>query len=153
VLALLGASASYAVGARSIRTWFADVRPEAIALAASLPALPVAVVLALVDAPEAVPAAGPIAALAVLGTLNIGLGLVLWCALVRSAGAETALLVTYANPPVAMLLAAVVAGEVLSARELLGLVVVFAGIAMTTSAVRLPALRSRLTWTTSTSES
>ena len=153
VLALLGASASYAVGARSIRTWFADVRPEAIALAASLPALPVAVVLALADAPEAVPAAGPIAALAVLGTLNIGLGLVLWCALVRSAGAETALLVTYANPPVAMLLAAVVAGEVLSARELLGLVVVFAGIAMTTSAVRLPALRSRLTWTTSTSES
>lgn len=153
VLALLGASASYAVGARSIRAWFADVRPEAIALAASLPALPVGVVLALVDAPSAVPAAGPIVSVIVLGALNIGLGLVLWCALVRSAGAATALLVTYANPPVAMLLAAVVAGEVLTLRELLGLVVVFAGIAMTTSAPRLPALRARLTWTPSTSES
>ena len=153
VLALLGASACYAVGARSIRTWFADVRPEGIALAASLPALPVGVVLALVDVPDAVPSAGPIAAVVVLGALNIGLGLVLWCGLVRSAGAETALLVTYLNPPVAMALAAVVAGEVLSLREVLGLVVVFAGIAMTTSALRLPALRSRLTWTTSTSES
>ncbi|MDA0182912.1 EamA family transporter [Solirubrobacter phytolaccae] len=153
VLALLAASACYAIGARTIRTWFADVRPEAIALAASLPALPVGVLLLLADVPDAVPPTGSIAALAVLGAANIGLGLVLWCALVRSAGPETALLVTYANPPVAMLLAALVAGEVLSLRELLGLVVVFAGIAMTTGTLRLPALRSRLTWTTSTSES
>lgn len=153
VLALLGASACYALGARSIRLWFADVRPEGVALAASLPALPVGLVLAFADVPDAVPSAGPVASLAVLGALNIGLGLVLWCGLVRSAGAETALLVTYANPPVAMLLAALVAGEALTLRELLGLVVVFAGIAMTTQALRLPALRSRPTWTTSTSES
>jgi drug/metabolite transporter (DMT)-like permease len=154
VLALLGASACYAIGARSIRTWFGDTEPEAVALAASVPALPLAgVLLALGGVPDAAPAAGPIVSLVILGAANIGLGLVLWCALVKNAGAETALLVTYANPPVAMLLAAVVAGEVLSARELLGLVVVFAGIAMTTGTLRLPALRSRFTWTTSTSES
>lgn len=153
VLALLAASASYAIGARAIRTWFADTRPEAVALAASLPALPLALVLIPMSLPHAAPAGGAVAALAILGAANIGLGLVLWCALVRSAGAETALLVTYANPPVAMLLAALVAGEVLSARELGGLVVVFAGIAMTTGTLRLPALRGRFTWTTSTSES
>ena len=46
-------------------------------------------------------------------------------------------------------LAALVAGETLSAGELIGLVVVFAGIAMTSGAFKLP----RLAWTTSTSES
>jgi drug/metabolite transporter (DMT)-like permease len=149
VLALLGASAGYAVGARAIRAWFADAAPEAVALAASLPALPLAVVLGIVGLPATVPDAGTVSALVVLGAANMGLGLVLWCALVRRAGAETALLVTYLNPPVALVLAALVAGEALSAGELIGLVVVFAGIAMTSGAVKLP----RLAWTTSTSES
>lgn len=151
VLALLVASACYAVGARAIRAWFADTPSETIALAASLPGLPFAVVFALVGLPHAAPGAGAVSALVVLGVANIGLGLLLWCALVRSAGAETALLVTYANPPVAMLLSAVVAGETLSAVELTGLVVVFAGIAMTTGTLKLPAFR--LTWTTSTPRS
>ncbi len=153
VLALLAASACYAIGARGIRAWFADVRPEAVALAASLPALPLVPVLALGGMPQALPGAGAATALVVLGAANIGLGLVLWCALVRSAGAATALLVTYLNPPVALVLATLVAGEALSAGEVLGLVVVFAGIAMTTGAVNLPALRHRLAWTTSTTES
>ena len=116
---------------------------------ASLPALPLAVILGIVGLPATVPDAGAVSALAVLGAANMGLGLVLWCALVRRAGAETALLVTYLNPPVALVLAALVAGEALSAGELIGLVVVFAGIAMTSGAFKLP----RLAWTTSTSES
>ena len=149
VLALLGASAGYAVGARAIRAWFADAAPEAVALAASLPALPLAVILGIVGLPATVPDAGAVSALVLLGAANMGLGLVLWCALVRRAGAETALLVTYLNPPVALVLAALVAGEALSAGELIGLVVVFAGIAMTSGAFKLP----RLAWTTSTSES
>lgn len=144
VFALLGASASYAAGARAIRAWFADVRPEAVALAASLPVLPPALALGLAGLPAAAPSAGPVAALVLLGLANIGLGLLLWCALVRQAGATTALLVTYANPPVALLLAAVLAGEALSAGEVLGLFVVFAGIAMTTGTATLPAVRRRL---------
>ncbi|MDA0171397.1 DMT family transporter [Solirubrobacter taibaiensis] len=149
VLALLAASAGYAAGARAIRTWFADVRFEAVALAASLPVLPLAVPLGVLGLPSAAPSAGAISALTLLGLANIGLGLVVWCALVRRAGAATALLVTYLNPPVAMLLAAALAGEALSSGEALGLVVVFAGIAMTSGALKLP----RLAWTTSTSES
>ena len=118
MLALLGASGGYAVGARAIRAWFADAAPEAVALAASLPALPLAVILGIVGGlPGRGPRwAGAVSALAVLGAANMGLGLVLWCALVRRAGAETALLVTYLNPPVALVLAALVAGEALSGR-------------------------------------
>lgn len=153
VLALLAASACYALGARTIQASFGGVRFEAVALAASLPALPLALLLGIAGAPQAMPDAGPVAALVALGVGSMGFGLVLWAALVRSAGPQAALLVTYLNPPVAMMLAAVLAGEILSAGELLGLVVVFAGIAMTTGTIRLPALRSRFTWTTSTSES
>ena len=148
VLALLGASAGYAVGARAIRAWFADAAPEAVALAASLPALPLAVILGIVGLPPRsrmpgrCPARGP-------GRREHGPGP---RAVVRARpprrGRDRA--ARHLPQPAGRARAGrAVAGEALSAGELIGLVVVFAGIAMTSGAFKLP----RLAWTTSTSES
>lgn len=74
--------------------------------------------------------AGPLIAVAVLGIFGTGVAYALNNRLISDEGATVASSVTYLVPPVSVLLGAMVLGEPLSTRVIVGMVVVLAGVAM-----------------------
>ena len=71
-----------------------------------------------------------------LGTVGLGFAYILYFALITGAGASRALLVTYLVPPMALFYGATVLGESFDAVDVLGLVVILAGVALGTGTVQ-----------------
>jgi drug/metabolite transporter (DMT)-like permease len=77
-----------------------------------------------------------------LGVASSGLGFLLYFRLLRQIGAVRATSVTFLNPIVAMVSAALYLGESITPRMVAGCAVILAGTALTLGLVRVPGLRA-----------
>lgn len=125
--AVLGAAAGYAVGAILVKRRFADLDPRA-SMGASLA---IAAVLlapgAVLTSPASLPSAGAIAAVVALGLLCTALAFVVYSVLIIDAGPQRAVIITYINPVVAVLLGVILLGEEPGIGGIAGLVLILAG--------------------------
>lgn len=133
-LAILGAAFSYSLatlyGRRFKRMGLAPLLPAAGQVTASAVLLLPAVLL--VDNPWTLPAPGIEAGLALLGLalISTAAGYVLFFRILETAGATNLMLVTILIPPSAILLSATVLGEIITTRELAGMVLIAVGLAI-----------------------
>ena len=138
-LALLGASASYAVGALSARLAFAGQPPLVPALAQNIGGLllvaPFAVLLAW---PSAIPSPLAVGAVLALGLVGTAFAYIIYYHLLGKVGATRTLSVTYLLPLTALVYSALLLKEPLPLSMLAGLALILAGVALTTGTVRLP---------------
>ena len=131
-LAVLGAAASYGLGAMYAKTRFAHAGVPAIVmsfcscLAASLITLPFAIATVSDSSPDR----GEVAAVLSLGVIGTALAFVLYYSLIAETGAGRASLVGYAIPPTALLYGAILLDERITAAAIVGLVLILAGVAV-----------------------
>jgi drug/metabolite transporter (DMT)-like permease len=131
-LAVLGAAASYGLGAMYAKTRFSHAGVPAIVvsfcscLAASLITLPFAAATVTDNSPDL----GEIAAVVSLGVVGTALAFVLYYSLIAETGAGRASLVGYAIPPTALLYGALLLDESITAAAIAGLVLILAGVAI-----------------------
>lgn len=92
--------------------------------------------LALVQRPSELPSTGALLAVAALGALGSGLAYLLYFALIASAGASRAILVTYLVPAFALVYGAVFLDEPVTTVAVAGLGFVLGGTALATGLVR-----------------
>jgi drug/metabolite transporter (DMT)-like permease len=124
---ILVATLGYATAPFIIERRLGDLDPIP-PVAASLVLAAVALLpAALLWPPEAVPPAGALASLAVLGAVCTALGLVLFFRLIADAGPSRASIITYVNPLVAVVLGVLILDERLGLSTLLGLALILAG--------------------------
>lgn len=91
---------------------------------------------ALVQLPDELPSAKPLLAVAALGALGSGIAYLLYFALIASAGASRAILVTYLVPAFALGYGALLLDEPVTPSALAGLALILAGTAVATGALR-----------------
>lgn len=139
---LLGAL-GYAIGATIVKLRLTALDPRAT-MGASLG---IAAVLlapyAALDRPQAVPSAGAIACVVVLGLLCTALAFVVYTILISEAGTTRATVITYINPVVAVALGVSLLGEQLGPGAVAGLLLILAGSWLSTDG-RLPPGIARL---------
>jgi len=92
--------------------------------------------LGLAQLPGEAPPAKTIAAIVALGALGSGLAYLLYFAIIASAGASRAILVTYLVPAFALVYGSVFLDETISPTALAGLALILAGIALATGLTR-----------------
>jgi drug/metabolite transporter (DMT)-like permease len=90
----------------------------------------------LAQLPGSVPPAKTIAAVVALGALGSGIAYLLYFAIIASAGASRAILVTYLVPAFALVYGAVFLGEAVTATAVGGLVLILAGVGLATGLAR-----------------
>lgn len=137
-LAMLAATGCYGFGSAWSRLRLTSTGLSGTALSAAQLTIAALMLgpLVLLAPHSAAPAAllpGPAFALAMLGVFGAGVAYVLFWRVLRSAGAVVATTVTYAIPLVSTAAGVVFLGEALLWRELLGAVVVLAGVALAQS--------------------
>jgi len=139
--AVLLASVLYAIGARAVRTRFADADPLTVACGtmtgALLPLLPVA----LYTMPAQLPSLGVSGALLGLGVVCTGLAYAIFYQLIREAGSERAVTVTFLVPLFALLWGALFLGEPITWASAAGCALVLFAVALIFE--RVPGLRPR----------
>jgi drug/metabolite transporter (DMT)-like permease len=136
VLAVTLASLSYGVSALYGQHLVAHVRGPVLSTTALIGALVVLVPFGIAQAPAHAPswkAVGSVLALAVLGTAVAQL---LWFRALRSFGSARTTLVSYLIPATALVYGVVFLSESVSALELAGFVLILAGVALGSGAVR-----------------
>jgi drug/metabolite transporter (DMT)-like permease len=110
----LFAAVLYAIGARAVRTRFANVDPLVVACGSMtgtlLPLLPVSAI----SPPMQFPSASVVWSLLVLGVICTGLAYALFYRLIREAGSERAVTVTFIVPIFAQLWGAIFLGEAIT---------------------------------------
>jgi len=92
--------------------------------------------VAIVQRPDELPSTGALLAVAALGALGSGFAYLLYFALIASAGASRAILVTYLVPAFALVYGAVFLDEPVTTVAVAGLALVLAGTALATGLVR-----------------
>jgi drug/metabolite transporter (DMT)-like permease len=126
-LAVVLASLGYSVGTFILKRGLRGARPLGVVAgvmsASALLLLPAAVA----SAPSATPAAGPLAAVVVLGVLGTGVAFVIFYALIGSVGAVRTMLVSYLAPGFAVVYGAFLLGETITVATILGLALIVAG--------------------------
>lgn len=139
--AILLGSASYAAGGmyarrmmRGVPVIVSSVGQNAVGFVAILP-------LALLSLPESLPSPPVLGSLIALGAVGTGISLLLYFKLIANVGATRTSTVTYLVPVWALLYGALLLGEDVTARAILGLVLILAGVAGVTGIVRLPRKR------------
>ena len=101
--------------------------------------------LGLAQLPGEAPSAKTIAAVVALGALGSGIAYLLYFAIIASAGASRAILVTYLVPAFALFYGAVFLDETISATALGGLALILGGVALATGVARRRAARPEAT--------
>jgi drug/metabolite transporter (DMT)-like permease len=140
--AVLLASILYAIGARAVRVRFADADPLTVACGtmtgALLPLLPIA----LYTMPAQLPSIGVSSALLALGVVCTGLAYAIFYQLIREAGSERAVTVTFLVPLFALAWGAVFLGEAITWASAAGCALVLFAVALIFE--RVPGFRSRV---------
>lgn len=134
--AILTAAFSYAVGPMILKRHLADLDPRASMGASLVLAAVLLVPAAALDPPTAWPNATTIGALLGLGLLCTAAALVFFGALIAEVGAGRALVVTYVNPVVAVVLGMAILGERPGAGAVVGLVLILVGSWLSTRRAR-----------------
>jgi drug/metabolite transporter (DMT)-like permease len=99
--------------------------------------------IGLAQLPSEAPSTKTIAAVVALGALGSGIAYLLYFAIIASAGASRAILVTYLVPAFALFYGAVFLDEEISVSALGGLALILGGVALATGVARRRALRAR----------
>lgn len=127
VALILAATGCYAVGVLWVRLRFAGAPPVALATSTVGWAAAWVAPVALLTAPDAIPSAGTLGALAVLGAGCTALALALFFRLIEEAGPVRAVLITYTAPVVAVAAGVALLGEDLTPGMLAGVALIAAG--------------------------
>lgn len=131
--AILVAAFGYAVGPMVLKLHLADLDTR-VSMGVSLLMAGIALTpIMLLDVPTALPSADAIGAILALGLLCTATGMVLFGMLIASVGAGRALVITYINPIVAVILGMIILDERPGASAFAGLVLILVGSALSTS--------------------
>jgi drug/metabolite transporter (DMT)-like permease len=136
VLILL-ASCGYAAAPMILKRKFPDVDPRASMGATLLLATALLAIPAAFTAPSEMPTDEALASLVILGIVCTALALVVFSFLIVEVGPGRALVITYINPVVAVVLGVIVLGESLGPGAIAGLLLILAGSWLSTDG-RLP---------------
>ncbi|HEX6027024.1 MAG TPA: DMT family transporter [Solirubrobacter sp.] len=140
VLILL-ASCGYAAAPMILKRKFPDVDPRASMGATLLLATVLLAIPAAFTAPSERPTGEAIASLVILGVVCTALALVVFSFLIVEVGPGKALVITYINPVVAVVLGVVILGESLGPGAIAGLLLILAGSWLSTDGRLPPGLR------------
>jgi drug/metabolite transporter (DMT)-like permease len=125
--AILVAVVGYAIGPLIVKRALSDVDPLGPVVGALAISTVMLAPFAAVDAPERLPGAGALWAIAALGVASTALAFLFYFALIREVGPSRASVITYVNPVVAVALGVALLGEALSLAAVAGLVLILAG--------------------------
>jgi drug/metabolite transporter (DMT)-like permease len=131
-LAVIGTASCYAVSVLFAGRYLRDVPPAPLALGQIGLATLLVAPAGLAQLPGSAPSGGAIAAVVALGMLGTGFAYLLYFAIIQSAGASRAIIVTYLIPAFALVYGAVFLDEGVSPRQVGGLVLVLGGSALAT---------------------
>ena len=141
--ALLVAAVGYAIGPTLVNLRLTHLDPRATMGASLGIASLVLAPYAALDRPQAIPGAGAIACVVVLGLLCTAAAFVVYIVLIAEAGTSRATVITYINPLVAVALGVALLGEQLGPGAIAGLLLILAGSWLSTDG-RLPPGIARL---------
>ena len=137
-LAVVAASASYAVGGLFARLAFAGMSPVVPAIGQNLGGAVLLLPIGLtVGRPAAWPSAEVMGSMLALGLGGTAFAYLIYYRLIANVGATRTLAVTYLLPVTAIGYGAVLLGETLTPWMLAGLALILAGVGLTTGSVRL----------------
>ena len=131
-VAVLGTALCYAVSVLYAGRTVRRLPPLQVSIGQLASAAVLIAPFALFQLPDETPSAKPLLAVAALGALGSGVAYLLYFALIASAGASRAILVTYLVPAFALVYGAVLLDEAVTGVALAGLAVVLAGTALAT---------------------
>ncbi|MDQ4127480.1 MAG: DMT family transporter [Actinomycetota bacterium] len=136
--AVLIGSVSYAVGGLYAKSAVKDVPVTVSAVGQSAGGLVIVLPFAAFALPERLPSLQALGALAGLGVIGTGFSLLLYFRLIANVGPTRTSTVTYLVPVWALLYGALLLGEEITARSVLGLALILAGVAGVSGILRLP---------------
>jgi drug/metabolite transporter (DMT)-like permease len=136
--AILAGSVSYAVGGLYARRSMKDVPVTVSAVGQSAGGLVLVLPFAAFALPKGLPSLQAIGALAGLGVIGTGFSLLLYFRLIANVGPTRTSTVTYLVPVWALLYGGLLLGEAITARSVLGLVLILAGVAGVSGIFRPP---------------
>ena len=125
--AVVLASLGYAVGGLIVKRRLGAVQPIAVAALVLAGSTLISAPAAFASAPESLPSAGPLAAVAALGLLGTGVAFAIFYGLIARVGPARSFIVTYLAPGFAVIYGAVLLGESISVATLAGLALILIG--------------------------
>jgi drug/metabolite transporter (DMT)-like permease len=141
--AILLSAVGYAIGPMLIKLRMGGLDPRATIGVSLAIASVLLAPLAALDPPHAVPSAGAIACVVVLGLVCTAAAFVIFTVLITEAGTSRATVITYVNPVIAVSLGVALLGEQPGAGSIAGLLLILAGSWLSTDG-RLPPGLTRL---------
>ncbi|MDH4346450.1 MAG: DMT family transporter [Thermoleophilia bacterium] len=126
-LAVVGTALCYAVSVLFAGRTLKGVRPLQASIGQLAFGMLVVAPVALAQLPDEAPSAGSVAAIVALGALGTGVAYLLYFAIIASAGASRAILVTYLVPAFALVYGVVLLDEPLTWTAVLGLLLILGG--------------------------
>ena len=126
-LAVVGTALCYAVSVLFAGRTLKGVRPLQASIGQLAFGTIVVAPVALAQLPDEAPSAGSVAAIVALGALGTGVAYLLYFAIIASAGASRAILVTYLVPAFALVYGVVLLDEPLTWTAVLGLLLILGG--------------------------
>lgn len=129
-MAILAASACYALGGFAAKRWFAGSPPVATTFSSVCGAALVTLPVGLASLPDTAPSARAVASLLALGVVHTGLAFVIFYTLLAEIGNGRASLVSYLAPAVSLALGAALLGEEITIAAVAGLALILAGVAL-----------------------
>jgi len=135
-MAVVVASIAYAVGSILGQRMVEGIRPLVLTTASMTGAALVLLPLALARLPDGVPGWKVIGSVIALGVAGTAIGQLIYYRLLETDGSARASLVTYLLPVTALFYGAALLGEPITVEELVGLVLILAGVALGSGLVR-----------------
>lgn len=136
--AVLVGAVSYAAGGLYARRKMKGVPVTVSAIGQNITGLAVMLPFATLSLPESMPRVTVIASLVGLGVIGTGFSLLFYFKLIANVGATKTSTVTYLVPIWALVYGALLLGEEITLRSILGLVLILLGVAGVTGMARLP---------------
>jgi drug/metabolite transporter (DMT)-like permease len=144
-LAVVAMALCYAIGTLIAGRHLRGTPPLVVALASTTVSTIAVLPAGVIQAPSRVWHGETIAAILVLGFVGTAIAYLLFFALIQSAGANYATLVTYLVPPIALAYGAIFLNEHFGPTAFASLALILVGVALATGSVRLASLRARRT--------
>jgi len=135
-LAVIGTAACYAVSVLVAGRTVRSLPPLQVSIGQLAAGTLIIAPFGLAQLPSEPPSAGTIAAVVALGALGSGVAYLLYFALIASAGASRAILVTYLVPAFALVYGAVLLDEPVATSSLVGLALILGGTTLATGVGR-----------------